>query len=1629
MSQEPLSVLVARQAARTPDAVAVTSWPHELTYAELDQRANRLANHLRALGAGPESMVGVCLHRRVELVVALLAVWKAGAAYVPLDPAHPQERLAWIVADTGASVVLTDEKFADGVAEIGARPVRLDADWPEIAECPATPPEGDPSPLGAAYAMYTSGSTGRPKGVVITHEGIAGRVMWTVRHHGFSPADRVLQKTALTFDAAGWEIFAPLVSGGTVVLAPVDAELDPAALVRTVADQDITVLQVVPSVLRLLVEEPGWPERTALRLLFSAGEPLYAELCQRFLQRADAEIWNTYGPTECSIDVSYQRFDPAQQSGPVPIGRPVDGMRLLVLDPVGELVPIGMPGELHVAGPGVARGYAGMPGLTAERFVPDVYGPPGARLYRTGDRVRWRSDGVLEYLGRADHQVKINGVRIEPGEVEAVLAAHPEVAGAAVAAIPGSGGAKRLVAYTVGTADTSELRRHLRERLPQPMVPSVFVPMEEFPLTSSGKIDRLRLPVPRHASEVGRPPYVAPRTDGEREIVATWAALLDLDSETIGADDDFFQLGGSSLLLTRLAGRLRRGGREVVLSEFFTASTVEAQARLLEAGTRAGRITPAPRDGLLPLSSGQRRLWFMDRTSRSAAEWITPVLLRVPAGTEPEAVRAAMAALAERHEVLRTRYVVQGGEPHQVVDPAGPVELRVVDAARVDPMPVMDAGLQEPFDLETGPPWRAVLFREDGADQTLFIMVHHIACDGWSAVVFERDLHALLAGTALPDLPVQYADYAAWQRRRADGEEIRKQALHWRATLEDLSPLELPADRPRPASRDGRGAVVVFDVPSAVADPAIELGRRHGATPFMTLLTAFCALLARYSGQWDLTVGTSVAGRDRPEVENLIGFFLNSLVLRCDLDDDAGYGAALDRVREVCLAAFANQELPFDRLVEDLAPERDQSRTPLYQVMFDMQEEGRTSLSFGTADVERLWHHARTDLTLSVQRQPDGSLRGHLEYATAMFDEGTVRRMAGHLVRLLETATADPAAPLAALEILTPAERRRQLVEWNGTANGAGTTSVPELFAARVSATPDEPAIVTAGGRLTYRELSVRADAYAHALRGLGVGPETVVGVLLDRSPELVACLLGVWRAGGAYVPVHPSTPAERLAYTLENAGAAVVVTERDLTDVVAEVHGGPCLVAGDVTAAGAETQWPAPDPDGLAYVIYTSGSTGRPKGVQATHASLANLLLAKQEYYEFGPGDAWLALAAISFDIAVGELFIPLVTGGRVVLADESEVNDRRAQLRLVEATGVTHLGGSPAHWRLLLDAGFGERPVIAAMGGEPCPPPLARDIRSRVRRFINEYGPSEATVAVTRWDVEPDSETILIGGAFPNMAVYVADENLRLLPPGVPGELFIGGAGVARGYVGAPARTAERFVPDPFGAPGGRLYRTGDLCRFHPDGSLEFLGRVDDQVKVRGYRVEPGEIEGVLAEHPDVESAVVVLHGSGQEARLVAYVVTHADPAPAHEELTAHARRHLPDYMLPGLFIPLERLPLNRHGKLDRAALPDPDDASSAEQTFVAPRNDLEEGVAEVWEEVLGAEIGVRHNFFQAGGNSLLAVRVISGLKEMFDVEIALRELFDRPTVEELAEVLEERIRADVALLTESEIKELQP
>ncbi|WP_428953252.1 amino acid adenylation domain-containing protein [Streptomyces sp. cg35] len=1647
-----LPALFTAQADRTPDAAAVLDGPRTLTYRDLARAAERTARFLRSQGVGPGSLVGVCLPRGAELIAALLGVWQAGAAYLPLDVGHPHERLRSLITQAGADLVVTTGALRGPLGEDGPRAVTTEelsaAD--EGAEAgPADTVTVDPSSL--AYTIFTSGSTGAPKGVQITHEGIAGRIAWAVRAQRIAAGDRVLFKTSVGFDAAGWEIFAPLVSGASVVIAPDGTEKDAAALLTAVAAGGVTVLQVVPSVLRLLVEEPSWEGCGALRLLCSAGEPLHAELVQRVraLTGLAVEVWNTYGPTECSIDVTAHRADPAQTAGPVPIGRPLTGMRVLVLAADGSLAPKGVTGELYAGGAGVARGYAGRPDLTAERFVPDPYGPPGARLYRTGDLVRWNAAGLLEYQGRADGQLKVNGVRIEPGEIEAQLTSHPEVIGAAVVAFRPDGEEHRIGAAvtTRGELTPSDLRRFLRTRLPDSHVPSLFRTFDELPLTPNGKIDRKALAAALEEGDdlTGQGAYVAPRNAAEEKVAEVWATLL--GREKISATDDFFALGGTSLQLTRLAARLRATGVTLSMRGLFSATTVAAQAELL--GAQDGDSAPIPavdRAGRLPLSSGQRRLWFLDRMNPGSREWVAPLILRLPAATTPDELGSALTALGGRHEALRTRYADEGGEPRQVIGAAHPVELRVVDTGREQLAERFEEQFARGFDLATGPLWRALLARIPGEDHVLLVTLHHIACDGWSTVVLERELQELCAAARegrepqLPPVAVQYADYAAWQAGRQTEEFVAGELAHWSAALDGIAPLDLPADRPRPAERDPRGAVVPVRVEPELAAAVEELSRRNAATPFMTLLTAFATVLARQTGRWDVPVGTPVAGRTRQELSGTVGFFLNSLVVRCGLGAELSFEEALGRVRAAATAAFAHQELPFDRLVDEVQPERDLSRTPLYQVAFDMHSEGVTSIATDAADLRAFaeaWTVAKTDLSVFIGRSADGSLEGVLEYAVSLFDEATVVRVREQFIRLLEEVTVDPSARLAEVPLLSDAEQRLIRTEWNASAADFGDATVCARFEEQAARTPEAPAIGFAGDVVTYAQLDARANQIAHHLRASGVGPGAVVGVLLDRGPNLVASLLGVWKAGAAYVPIDPSYPAERIASMLDSAGAATALTHSAYADrfgdgvdlVLVDLHGS-------AIDARPRTALPRTDDgDALAYVIFTSGSTGRPKGVAVTHRGLANhVAWAARDLASRGTRGAPL-FSSVAFDLVVPNLWAPLVTGQRVhTIAQDTDTADLAREL--VAAGPFSFIKLTPGHLevlaaRLTADEAAHLAPVLVVAGEA-----LTRTTVERWRALapdtdlVNEYGPTEASVGTCVFPVPSgeSGEVMPIGRPLPNMTMYVLDARLALAPIGVPGELYVGGTGVARGYAGRPDLTAERFVPDPYGPAGARLYRTGDLARTRPDGAVEFLGRLDDQVKIRGYRIEPGEIQTVVAEHPAVREAVVVARQTpAGDQQLVAYYVPRedADVTPA-EDLTAHCAARLPPYMHPDHYVPLAEIPLNANGKTDRRALPSPDASDAAAPAGrIAPRTPTEERIAEIWTELLSVEPGVTDSFFHSGGNSILAIRLISRIQEEFDIDFTVRAVFEGPTVAQLAVAVEDAVRAEIeAGLDEEEL-----
>ncbi|GAB7045393.1 non-ribosomal peptide synthetase [Catenuloplanes indicus] len=1591
---------VSAQASETPSATAVISGDRTLTYAELDRRSDDLAAALRRHGAGPDRPVGVRLPRTPGLVVALLAIWKAGAAYLPLDRLQPEERQAWMLADAGVRLLVSDRPAPAGASG-------LTVAGPDAAG-PAGPATAAVTGADAAYVIFTSGSTGRPKGVVVTHEGIANRVMWTVRRHGLGAGDRVLQKTSLGFDASVWELFAPLVSGGAVVLAPDGAERDPARMLAAVAAHGVTVLQVVPSVLRELVEAPGWDRCDRLRLLFSAGEPLHFELVQRLLARRDVEVWNTYGPTECAIDVTAHRVDPRAVSGPVPIGRPLDGMRALVLDEDGDPAPVGVPGELFVGGPGVGRGYLGRPGLTAARFVPDPFGPPGSRLYRTGDLVRWQSDGLLHYLGRRDTQVKINGVRIEPGEVEAALSAQPGIRGAVVVPFTAPDGSTRLGAHllTAAPVDETALRDALRRRLPEAYVPVVFRAADSLPLNASGKVDRAALP-PVTGDDA--PARVAPRTPAERTVAEIWQRLLGVDH--VGVHDDFFALGGSSLHLTRLANRLRTAsGGDVQLRGLFDAVTVEQQARLLEAATPdPDVIRPATRSGPGPLSSGQRRLWFLDRMRPGSPEWLAPLLVRLPPGTATGTVRDALAALVARHEILRTRYPVVNGEPVQVVDPVtalAPVALPESEE-KPDELPAtLRAAFADGFDLATGPVWRARLIRRAGEDDLLLLTLHHIACDGWSAGILERELLILCTpGGTLPEVPLQYADYARWQHERlTDG--LAEDLGFWRARLDGLRPLPLRTDHPRPAERDPAGAVLPFLIPEPLVTALTGLGRAHGATDFMTLLTAFATLLARHSGEWDVAIGSPVAGRVRPEIEGTVGFFLNSLVLRCDLTGDPAFGDALDRVRDTARAAFAHQGVPFERLVDELAPRRDLSRTPLYQVAFDLHD---ASLTRGGADTDELtlfqrsWRIAKTDLTLFVRRRPDGAMAAVLEYATTLFDESTIAALARHFLRLLESAVAAPATPLSALDLLPGLERAPAL----GDVSPAlpSVVAVPDLVAAR---DPAALAVECGATRWTFGDLQQRADRLATVLSGLGVAAESVVAVVMDRSAELIGALYGVWRSGGAYLPLDPATPADRLRTVLADAGVRVVVTQKSLRE---RIPAGLEVVCADADLPDGVFVPVPVDLDSLAYVIYTSGSTGRPKGVLVSHRGVGNhIAWAVERLAGAGTGGGAL-FSSVAFDLPVPNVWAPLAAGQRLAVAP-AEIELDTLGPWLLDNGPFSFLKLTPGYLRVLTDQDAVPPAGAMVVAGEVLPSDLARE------GLINEYGPTEASVGSSIFEIVAGGHgPVPIGRALPGMALYVLDPHMHPVPCGVVGELFVGGVGVARGYLGRPDLTAQRFVPNPFGS--GRLYRTGDLVRRRPDGQIEFLGRVDDQVKVRGYRVELGEIRAALVADERVSDAFVLPVGEGTDIRLIGYVVGAAD-----DEVLAHVRALLPDYMVPAQLVALDALPLNRNGKVDRTALPDP--GLTDPGRYETPETVTEQRIAEIWADLLPGRprAGRNDDFFQVGGNSILAIRLISRLQDEFAVDVPIRMVFEHPTVAQLAAALVERITADVAALSDADV-----
>ncbi|HEX5541914.1 MAG TPA: amino acid adenylation domain-containing protein [Micromonospora sp.] len=1589
-----LAGLVQAAAARHPERTALIVDGNAVSYAQLDADARAWAARLAAVGVGPCSVVAVAVPRGRASVTAVLGVLYAGAAYLPLDPDYPPARLSFMLADAAPACVLTINELA---AAFAGPPVLL-LDAPPTATAlvqNATPDDG-------AYLMYTSGSTGRPKGVLVTHRAIVNQLTWRQAYYRLTMNDRMVHRTPANFDVSVLEVFWPLTAGATVVVAAPGGHRDPAYLARLIADERVTVANFVPALLEAFLSEPAAAGCTGLRHVFSGGEALTPALAARCRAVLGVAAHNAYGPTEAAVDVTQATY--AGYETIVPIGRPHWNVRLYVLDVRLRPVPAGQPGELYLAGAQLARGYHHRPGLTASRFVADPY-QAGARMYRTGDLVRFDRAGELEYLGRTDQQVKLRGVRIEPGEIEAALRDCPGVTGAVVVLRD-----ERLVAYVTGSAPAA-LREMLSERLPASLVPHVYVRLEALPLTPAGKIDTAALPAPEIVA--GR----APRNPQEALLCGAFAELT--GAAAVTAEDDFFALGGHSLLAVRLVNRIREAlDVELDVRDVFRAPTPAGLAEL--AGARIGsapaamrpRLTIQQRPALLPLSHAQQRLWFLHQLEPSAAYTMATALrLRGPCDTA--ALRAALYDVVIRQEALRTVYPEADGELVQIVlDPTDATPVWIEEPCTLDRLAeAVSAAAGYVFDLAIDRPLRAHMLTLAPEDRVLVLVMHHISADGWSMGPLLSDLAAAYAARqdgAAPQwtpLPVQYADYTLWHHEVMDN-VATDQLAYWRKRLADLpDQLSLPTDRPRPAQPSHAGGLVTITIPAALHQRLVALARSHHVTLYMLLQAAVAGLLTRLGAGTDIPLGSVVAGRTDAELDDLVGFFVNTLVLRTDTSGNPTFGELLARVRETDLAALSHQDLPFDALVEALSPIRSLARHPLFQVMLVLQNLGESAFELPgmTVDFEPIGHGAaKFDLTLVLSERPgESGIAASFEYAKDLFDEVTVVSIAARLVRLLDAVVADPDVRLGDIDLLDAGERRRVLADWQGETVPFDTgQTVCDLIAARAAADPDALAVSAPDGELTYRWLVERAAGVARRLVTAGVRPGTLVGVHLHRGVNLVAAMLGILQAGGAYVPLDPAYPASRLAFLVADTAMPVIVT----------ASGMPRL--GDATAVLVDDPTPPPAapvpgarPDGVAYVIHTSGSTGTPKGVVVRHRSLTDMCLDHARRYRITPADRTSQIAAQGFDATVWEIWPYLCAGASVHLPDQQILDDADALLDWMVATRLTVCFLPTPRLELLLD---GPRLALTRLRWLFTAGDVLRRTPARALpfRLMNLYGPTEFTVVASGCEV-PVGGTALppIGRPVANCAALILDDALRPVPVGVPGELFLAGAGVAAGYLNRPGLTASRFVAAPFGGPGERMYRTGDVVRWLPDGQLAFVGRADQQVKIRGIRIELGEIEAAIAQHSRCRQAVVdVVTSVGGVKRLVAYAA--ADGIDA-VELRRHTARLLPDYLVPAAFVVLDELPLTLNGKLDRRALPAPAWADSGSRAPATPQERL---LAGIFAETLGLpEVGADDSFFDLGGHSLLATRMISRIRQEAGVALSIRALFAAPTPALLAEQLD--------------------
>jgi len=1670
------------QVERSPQAIAVVFENTQLTYEQLNQRANQLAHHLRSLGVGPEVLVGICLERSLEMIVGLLGILKAGGAYVPLDPAYPKERLAFIFSDTQTPVLLTQEKLVKNLPPHQAQVVCLDCFWQENSHNSQENPVNETTPDNLIYVIYTSGSTGQPKGVMIPHRGICNQLNWKQTTFGLTPADKVLLTISFSFDPSVWQIFWPLCFGGQLFIARSGGHQDTAYLVKVITEEQITVLALVPSILRVLLEEKGIEDCRFIRHIICGGEALSIELIERFFAQLNLDnvLHNCYGPTEASIDSTFWTCQRGTNYVFAPIGCPITNARIYILDENLQPVAFGESGELHIGGIGLARGYLNRPELTTEKFIFDHFSSQrGARLYKTGDLARYLSDGNIEFLGRIDHQVKIRGFRIELGEIEAILGQYPSLTQAIVVAREDVPGDKKLVAYIVANPEQSpsqvELRHFLQSRLPEYMLPASFIFLDTLPLNPNGKIDRRALPVPDISGVSLSNNFIPPQNPTEEVLATIWAKVLRL--EQVGIHDNFFELGGHSLLATQVMSRIRQAlGIEIPLKLLFENPTIASLAEAIAQNQTQGddpqsqTIPQIANRESAPLSFAQQRVWFLEQLEPNSPAYIVSNAQRLTGELNVSVLQQSLDAIVSYHEALRTNFIKSlDGSPIQVIGTPRPVELKLINVTREEVECLLNQEAQRPFNLESDLMLRATLLQINEQEHILLLIMHHIASDGWSMGILWQQLAAVYEAflnrkpSPLPKLPIQYADFAVWQHQWLSGEVLSSQIDYWKTQLAGASTvLELPTDRPRPPVQTYQGAAQSLMLPQNLSASLTELSHQEGVTLFMTLLAAFGTILHRYTGQEDILIGSPIAGRNRSEIEGLIGFFINTVVLRTNFSGNPSFRLLLSRVRQMALDAYAHQDMPFEKLVEELQPERDTSRNPLFQVWFNMLNLRDIQLELPGVAVEpvsMLETASKFDLTLYVTEQNHG-IQIDLVYNTDLFAPERMMEMLHQYHHLLNQIVAVPEKQISLYSLVTP-QSRLLLPEPRAVLPEPHYDLVTTMFTSWVNRTPEHSALRQGSRTWNYGELGKSAQDLAWVMLSHGVERGDVVAVFGTRSFGLIAGMLGVLLSGSVLLTLDPKLPRDRQRLMLQEAKAKYIlyIDSQPLEDkeiweslIIIWVNPGTGEAINSRNDSSQAIKLPDIAGDDAAYIFFTSGTTGIPKGVLGCHKGMAHFLNWQRQTFEIGQQDRIAQLTGLSFDVVLRDIFLPLTSGATLCLPEEGDNLETTKILHYLENEQISVLHTVPSlaqFWLANVPSGVSLRNLRwLFFAGEPLKETLIlrwRDAFPESGEIVNLYGPTETTLAKCYYQIPIDCLPGVqpVGVPLPETQALVLTPNHQPCGIGEPGEIVIRTPFRSLGYINAQQENRSRFIKNAFrNDEQDWLYYTGDRGRYFPDGSLEILGRRDHQVKIRGIRIEPGEIETVLAQYPNVLQTVVIAREDVPgDQRLVAYITPKPDSVTTISDIRRFLSTKLPQYMLPSAFVLLDTMPLTPNGKVDRRALPAPDlSRQEPEATFVTPRNEVERQLTQIWEQLLGVQpIGIRDNFFELGGHSLLAVKLFWQIEKTFSKNLPLAILFQSGTVEALAKIIcqEQDLATNKALVntwdksrsTWSSLVEIQP